>query len=161
MMKKLVNFIALTFCVAALPAQESTITSGGDASGDGGSVSFTLGQLASGIHSGTNGSVSEGVQQPYEISVVSEIEETDIDPQMSLYPNPTQGLLILRITDNEIQGTRWTMSLYDVDGRVIKNQVILSNETIIDMSGLSSQVYFLRINNDLKVKTFKIIKKEL
>jgi hypothetical protein len=61
--------------LTGLQAQEVIPAVGGNASGSGGSVSYSVGQVAYQTHTGTNGSVVEGVQQPYEISVLTAIEE--------------------------------------------------------------------------------------
>ena len=55
-------------------------------------------------NTGTNGSVIEGVQQPYEISIVTGIQQArDITLFCTVYPNPATDLLTLEveIADNE------------------------------------------------------------
>jgi hypothetical protein len=64
----LTAFVGLT---PFLMAQENVNASGSNASGSGGSASYSVGQVFYQIHSGSNGSVVEGVQQPYEISVIT------------------------------------------------------------------------------------------
>ena len=61
--------------LTGLQAQTSVNATGGDASGSGGSVSYSVGQVVYTTNTGTSGSVAQGVQQPYEISVVTAIEE--------------------------------------------------------------------------------------
>ncbi len=148
--------------MAGLQAQESLTSAGGEASGDGGTVSYTLGQVSYSTYTGTTGSITEGVQQPYEISVVNGIEELGISLQITAYPNPVTDHLFLKIADDTPVGTsRWTASLYDIKGSVIKQQIIVSHETTIDMTDLQSATYFLKVINDNKeVKTFKIIKNQ-
>jgi hypothetical protein len=159
-MRKLIFVLVLSFSIAGLQAQESTTTSGGEATGEGGTVSYSVGQVAYSTHTGTSGSVSEGVQQPYEISVIIGVEETGINLNISAFPNPTTDYLTLKIANDAIQETRFTMALYDVNGRVIKQQVIVANETTIEMANFVPATYFLRVISDNKeVKTFKIIKK--
>ena len=144
-----------------LQAQESIPASGGEAAGEGGSVSYTVGQIVYHTHTGTTGSVSEGVQQPYEISVITGIEESGISLNISAFPNPTTDYLILKIADDAFQETRYTMALYDVNGRIIKQQFIVANETTIDMADLHPATYLLKVVNDnQEVKTFKIIKNQ-
>jgi len=72
---KLSAVLLLGLGLTGLQAQESVNATGGNASGSGGSASYSVGQVAYQTHTGTNGSVSEGVQQPFEISVVTAIEE--------------------------------------------------------------------------------------
>jgi hypothetical protein len=51
-------------------AMQNTIpAAGGNAKGSGGSASFTVGQIFYTKLSGTNGTVIQGIQQPYEISM--------------------------------------------------------------------------------------------
>jgi len=152
--------MALTVSFAGLQAQESVASSGGEASGAGGTVSYSVGQVSYSIHTGIAGSVVEGVQQPYEISVVIGVEEAAISLQIIAYPNPVSDHLILEIADDTYLGkSRWIASLYDTKGSAIKQQIIGSRETTIDMSDLQSATYFLKVINDNKeIKTFKIIK---
>jgi hypothetical protein len=95
---KIVILIALLFlCTVpiAMYAQDTTPASGGNATGTGGSVSYTIGQIVYTTNSGTNGSLSQGVQQPYEISLVTGIEEpSDISIQ-----NISPSTYFLKVTD--------------------------------------------------------------
>lgn len=160
-MRKLIFILVLSFSIAGIQAQESITSSGGEATGDGGTVSYTVGQVAYRTHTGTSGSVSEGVQQPYEISVIIGVEETGINLNISAFPNPTTDYLILKITDDAIRETEFAITLYDLNGRVIKQQNILSNETTIEMASLKAAIYILKVDNgNQEVKTFKIIKNQ-
>jgi hypothetical protein len=84
-MKKLL--FLLMFPIIGL-SQEAIPASGGDASGSGGTLSFTVGQLGYSSNSGSNGSVAEGVQQPYEISTTVGIELSNISLDFIAYPKP-------------------------------------------------------------------------
>jgi hypothetical protein len=159
-MKKLFFLIALTIAITGLKAQEVVNSSGGEASGEGGSASYSVGQVFYTTHTGAAGSMVEGVQQPYEISVVIGIEEIGIRLQITAYPNPVSDHLILKIAGGTpVGGSLWKASLYDMKGAQLKELIIVSNETIIDMANLKSASYFLKVFNENKeVKTFKIIK---
>ena len=158
----LILTVTISLTIVGLQAQESTQTSGGEATGEGGTVSYTVGQVAYGTHTGTTGSVAEGVQQPYEISVVIEIEETGINLGISTYPNPTTEYLILKIDDNtSVDQNHWIATLYNISGAIIKQEIIVSNETTVDMADLQPATYFLKVFSDNKEsKTFKIIKNQ-
>jgi hypothetical protein len=149
--------------LTGLQAQESVNTTGGEASGSGGSVSYTIGQVTYQTHTGTNGSVAEGVQQPYEISVITGIEEAkNINLSVIAYPNPTTDLLTLEVKDFNLspEGFRdLHFQLYDMNGRLLQNQKISGSQTSIVMSNLVSATYFVKVIQDRReVKTFKIIK---
>jgi hypothetical protein len=150
--------LLLIWGLSGLKAQESIHTAGGNASGAGGSVSYSIGQLVYTTNSTSSGSVSQGVQQPFEISIITGIRKAkDISLNFSAYPNPTTDFLILKIENYKY--TDLTYSLYDLGGKLIENRKIISDETQVEMSRLIPAVYFLKLINDSKeVKTFKIIK---
>ena len=53
--------VLLLLSIGALQAQEAVLSAGGNATGNGGSVSYSIGQVAY-TASGTNGTVTQGVQ---------------------------------------------------------------------------------------------------
>ena len=142
----------------AIRAQNAIPASGGNASGSGGTMSYTIGQVVYTTNTGTNGSVAQGIQQPYEISVVTGIEKAkDISLEIVVYPNPATDFIKLKIENHEVQNLRY--QLYDINGSLLQDNKVESNETIIVMSNLVSATYFLKVTDKNKViKTFKIIK---
>jgi len=158
-MKFIKQTIALLLLSAgSLFAQEAIVASGGDISGTGGSVSYTVGQIAYTTISGANGSVSQGAQQPFEISVVLAVDDNlGIDLTMTAYPNPTIDNLNLRI--GNLTNENLSYELYDVLGRVVTANKITNTSTNIEMSRLPVATYFLRIKSENKeIKVFRIIK---
>ena len=156
---KLIAVLLLGLGLTGLQAQESINATGGDATGGGGSVSYSVGQVVYTTNTGTSGSVAEGVQQPYEISVVTGIEEAKgINLSVSAYPNPTTDYLTLRIDEFEISNL--SFQLYDMTGKLLQTKKLTGTETQIDMSSYVSSTYFVRvITGNKSVKEFKIIKK--
>jgi hypothetical protein len=159
---KIISMLLLGFGLTNLTAQESVNATGGNASDSGGSVSYSIGQLAFQIKTGTDGSVIQGVQQPYEISIVTAIEETHgISLSVSAYPNPTDGFLQLKVDVSTTAITLpMTCLIYDMDGKLLQSKQLSSFETQIDMGMYVQSVYFVKvIQNNKLLKTFKIIKK--
>jgi hypothetical protein len=154
--------ILITFCIfgfgIAIQAQNAIPASGGNAIGTGGSVSYTVGQVVYTTNTGTNGTVAPGVQQPYEISVVTAIEDSkDISLELSVYPVPARDFVTLKIKNYEVENLRF--QLYDNNGSLLQENKVESSETSIVMSNLFPAVYFLKVTENNKViKTFKIIK---
>ncbi len=148
----------LALGLTTLQAQQSVNAAGGNASGSGGSVSYSLGQAFYQTYAGTTGTVAEGVQQPYEIFVVTAIEEANgISLSMAAYPNPTSGILTLTI--NGIYVLDLSYQLYDMQGKLLENRKISGIRTSIVMSNLLPAAYFVKvIQGNNEVKTFKIIK---
>lgn len=153
---KLIAILLFGFGLTSLQAQESINAIGGDASGSGGSASYSVGQVVYTTSTGTNGSVAQGVQQPYEISVVTGIKEAK-GINLSVYPNPTTDYLALSIDEFDISNLSYQM--YDMNGKLLQNKKITGNQTSIVMSNLNTATYFLKvIHRNKEVKTFKIIK---
>ncbi len=154
----LIASIAFVLPLSISSAQEAISASGGNAEGTGGSVSFSAGQLFYMTHTGTNGSVSEGVQQPWEISVVTSVREAEgIILAVSAFPNPVTEQLTLRVDRYNPENLHF--QLFDVNGRMVKAGIITGQETIIDMAGFTHATYLLRVMDKNKViKTFRLIK---
>jgi hypothetical protein len=155
---RLITFILFGFGLPLLQAQNAIPATGGNASGSGGSVSYSVGQIVYTKNAGTNGTAAQGVQQPYEISVVTAIEKAlDISLEMVVYPNPATDFIKLKISNYDLQNLRY--QLYDINGSLLLDNKVESNETSIIMSNYLPSTYFLKISDKNKVvKTFKIIK---
>jgi len=159
-MKKLkLTAILLGLSLSVLQAQEVVSASGGNASGNGGSASYTVGQLFYTTNYGTTGSIAQGIQQPFEISVVTAIEEAkEISLNCMAYPNPATDFLILKI-EGALK-TQCIVSLYDINGKLLQVKKLESNETSIFVGNLVPATYFLKVDqNNKEIKSFKIIKK--
>lgn len=140
-------------------AQQTLDAAGGEATGSGGSASYSVGQMFYHTHTGTNEySVAEGVQQPFEISVVTGIDDaSDIMLECSVYPNPTRDVLSLKVEN--YMSERLTYQLFDMSGELLESKKLTGDKTIISMSGYVRATYFLKIVDDKKkIKVFKIIK---
>ena len=155
---KLSAILLLGFGLTGLYAQEAIPTTGGNASSSGGSVSYSAGQVVYTTNTGTNGSVAQGVQQPYEISVVTWLEEANgINLICSVYPNPTTDFLQLKVENYD--NTNLSYQLFDISGKLLESKKLESTQTNIVMSNLVPATYFLKVTDGNKeVKTFKIIK---
>lgn len=155
---KLSVVLLLGLGLTGLQSQESVNATGGNASGCGGSVSYSVGQVVYTTNTGTNCSVAQGVQQPFEISVVTGIEEAKgISLSVTAYPNPTNDYLTLEVKDFELSNLHF--QLYDMNGKLLQNEKITGTQTSIIMSNLVPSSYFVKvIQGNKEVKTFKIIK---
>jgi hypothetical protein len=114
-------------------------------------------------NTGTSGSVAEGVQQAYEISVVTALEEAKgINLSVSAYPNPTTDYLTLSI-DNSVKTNHdfslLSYQLYDMNGKLLQSKTINEAQTHIAMDKFIRASYLLSVNqNNTTFKTFRIIK---
>jgi hypothetical protein len=148
--------IALFLSTAS--AQNTNPTTGGNATGSGGSVSYSVGQVVYTTNVGTTGSVAQGVQQPYEISIVIGLEEAkEINLKVSAFPNPTKEFLNLKVENYNVDNLSY--QLFDIQGKLLESKKIESKETSIVTSNLVPATYFLKvIESNKEIKTFKIVK---
>ena len=155
---KLLLFCILSLGTMKIKAQNAVTSSGGEATGSGGSVSYSVGQAFYTTNTGTNGSVGQGVQQPYEISIVIGINEAKgIELECSAYPNPASDFLILKVENNE--SSTMNLQLYDMNGKLLESKKITGNQANISMSDLPVATYSLKVSdNNIELKSFKIIK---
>lgn len=146
--------------VTASQAQEATPATGGEASGIGGTVSYSVGQVVNATKSGVNGSVAEGVQQPFEISEVIYPDQPEETLLCTVFPNPTTGYITLKVNDSRgIDLSSLNFQLFNLDGKRIDSRKLEEYETKIDMSYLKPKTYLLKVLDGHKaLKTFKIIK---
>ena len=152
-------FSACMLCaVLTIQAQETIPTSGGEATGSGGTVSYSVGQLLSNMNIGSNGTVTQGVQQTIEFVVLSNPELIALTLSAVTYPNPTTDYIVLSLTDATLTDLSYTM--FDLQGRLVTKAKVEQEATQIAMKNLAIGVYILKVNqNNQELKTFKIIKK--
>ena len=149
--------ILLVLILTEVSAQNTILTTGANATGNGGSVSYSVGQIVYTSEIGITGSLTQGVQQSYDISIVNGIENAKINLEISAFPNPTTSNLILTI--NDIEFSNMTFQLFDVTGKLLQEKIIIDNQTIVDMNYYSPGIYFVKIQNEsIEFKNFKIIK---
>ncbi len=155
---KISMLLLLLLSFASVQAQNSINAVGGVISGDGGTATYSVGQVFYTTYTSDNGSVCEGVQQPYEIYEIVAIKETQgIELKVSTYPNPTTDILQLKIDNNELKNISY--QLFDVSGKMLKMNNISSSINQIDMSNYQSGTYFVKIiSENQSIKEFKIIK---
>ena len=156
-MKKtsLFSIVALLASNAFVFGQSNTVSSGGNASSSSGSVSYSIGQVVYTSAEGDNGSINQGVQQPYSVDVISGIEHPEID--LSVFPNPTQGKITLNIALDRTES--YSCSLFDATGRLVFAQDKLNPSTIISLDAFAVGTYTLSVSKEKEVmKNFRVVR---
>ena len=72
---------------------------------------------------------------------------------VSVYPNPTTGILNINLSD--VHETE--LVLYNITGQKIISKTIHDKVATIDLNGLSNGVYYLQVKNENGIDTKKII----
>ena len=159
-MKTTKFFICSIFLGVFMPivsAQQSAAVSGGQATGSGGTVSFSIGQVAYTSATGSGGTITQGVQQPLEIVTLGIDNFPEIVLSMSVYPNPTTASINLNVGSLNFENLQY--NLIDFLGKEIQSSKIINAVTQIQMENLPKAIYLLNIwDKNKTLKTFKIIK---
>lgn len=134
-------------------AQRGVVSAGGDATGEGGSISYSLGQVGYTAVTVPGGTSSAGVQQPYEYLVLAVDEEAAGGAQVA--PNPTSDGVQLTVATTP--GSAQQYVLMDAAGQVLRTGTIGSNTVDIPMGDLPSAIYLLRVEGG-GGHSFQIIK---
>ena len=148
-------FLAPFFIIS----QEIISSIGGVSSGSGGTSSYTIGQVFFNTIESDNGSLVQGVQQPFEFQTLSTPALLTVQLTAVTYPNPTTDFVLLKILDTALENLQYT--LFDLNGKTIVSKKINSFSTQITMKNFAIGLYLLKLTkNNQPLKTFKIIKKE-
>ena len=131
-------------------------TDGGYAGNNQFSLSYTIGEIVTELGNDpiNNIDLTQGFQQAY-ISIVStENHIADID--ISVFPNPAVNYLNVNISDlSKVK----SYAMYDMSGKLLLQQEIISNQFEVSFSNFSSGNYLLIFKNDQqKLKTLKVQK---
>ena len=160
MIVKVYKKLLLIPCLAGvglLQAQESIHSGGGDASGSGGSAAYSIGQVVYTTQIHTSGTVSQGVQQPYDIFSVG-MDQNNNDIAIAIFPNPALHDLTLQIT--EYNQEEFSYQFFDLQGRLLNQGQITSLLTHIPTGDFPPAIYFVKVlqSDQTTIETFKIIK---
>jgi hypothetical protein len=128
---------------------------GGQASGPSGKLDYSIGQTVYANFSSSAGNLNEGVQQTYEIIILSN-ESLDDGDQVTVYPNPASESVVVKLKD-AVDADRY--ELLNANGKVIQTEKITATETTLNIQNYSEPLFFLRVyDHTKKCKTFKLIK---
>ena len=158
-MKKIILLTTICcLCLLMVFGQDTTLSSGGELAGNDGSASYSIGQVVCNTFTNNTGSVLQGVQLPYEISIDTGNEiAMHITLKCSVFPNPTSDLLFLKLGKSKVE--KISYQLLSLNGKCMDNQILTNNEISISMANMNVGVYILNVlSNQQIIKTFKIIK---
>ena len=159
-MKKSVVFIFALWLVTmqTINAQSDIVPMGGTATGNGGMVTYTIGQIAVQSYGEGGTTISEGVQQPYEIQTIGIDNYPGITLNATVYPNPTLGQLQLSVSNEDLL-EKGEARIFDGSGKLLAVKRIVGQTTDFDLSSYAQGTYYLRVTDGkTTLKTFKVVK---
>ena len=120
------------------------------------SLSWTLGEIFTETVIARNYAVTQGFQQPY-FDIIKLHPTADKVIDVSLFPNPTQGWLTLRMA--AVKG-KYLVEIIDTAGRILSGKWHEDAQVLLDLSGLPSGQYVIRVANSTAKThaTFSVVK---
>jgi hypothetical protein len=148
--------ISLCHIYSAL-AQEAVTSTGANASGSGGTLSYTIGLVVYTTNINVSGNSAQGVQHAFEIFTIG-TEDILFGYDITAYPNPSSGEISIKISSEKQRELKF--SIYDLKGRIIRSGNLHEDITRVDLSDIPNAPYQLIIQDDLnkRVKTFRLVK---
>ncbi len=98
------------------------------------------------------------VQQEFTVQPVSSITQRKLEQDISLFPNPTTGILTMAFDDMEARYA--SISVLDLTGRLVvkhANADVSSGMYVLDVSGIADGVYFVRIMIDSHIVAKRLV----
>ena len=156
-MRSILLFLFIFSFTNNVSAQQSANTTGKNVSQNNTTISYSIGEVYYNTTTNSNSVITQGIQQPYEIYLISGIgNEKDVQ-LITAFPNPTSSTIKIVTQDIKIDGLNY--KLYDLLGKEILSGDITSNQTELDLNNLMPAVYFIKVfRYNSTIKYFKIIK---
>jgi len=152
-MKKNTIVLLSLFAAISVSAQEVVSTQGESYSNASANINFTIGEVI--INTGTDGTndITQGFHQTNWNFLG--VEDFAPDYEATIFPNPTQDVLNIKTSSYE----NVTYTLYDAQGKLVMQNLLSSEQTLIQVSQLAPGSYSLTLNNvQQQLKTYKLIK---
>ncbi len=148
MKKRILLLILFTSFISH--AQNNTVASGTTATGSTGSATYSIGQIVYQTNNGSSGTISQGMQQAFEIVTLSTNDVPQIQLVAIVYPNPTTSTLT--VCNDQVDH----MNLVDLVGKkVMVNKIVTGGKCLLDLSQLSNGIYILNVAGFEPLKVIK------
>jgi hypothetical protein len=84
------------------------------------------------------------------------INEIILETEIDIYPNPSSTQITIELPHTPQKNT--LLTIYNLNGQQFITQPITEPQTLVDVSGLPSGVYFVKVVDDDKVMMGKVVK---
>ena len=148
--------VLLLLPLTELSAQQIALPAGGEATGAGGYLSFSVGQVADVTATGIGGFVAQGVQQTYDD--LSTGAHVDLPPAMvTLSPTITSDLV--QVLAHDVACHMMHITLLDAAGRALTQRTVAGPVAELSLAMLAAGSYHVRVTIDAAhAATFRLIK---
>ena len=154
---KLLLLTILNSMVFIVSSQNNNVSTGGGGTGSGGSIEYSVGQVDYITTSTNTGTISQGVQQSFEIYITADLKNNESSKFCEIYPNPLQDFLVVKLPNSISEEN--TFLMYNESGKLIKNQTLLNGENLVEVRDVVKGIYFIEISDKNKnTINYKIVK---
>jgi len=87
-----------------------------------------------------------------EEDITISVGEHDLAHQVSMYPNPASNVLQIQLPEGS------DLQLFDLQGRVVEQRSTVKSQETLDVSGLQSGIYFVRVIHNGQAFTNRLLK---
>jgi hypothetical protein len=105
------------------------------------------------IHTSSNASQKEISVSADVTTAVAEFSEMEV----SVYPNPTRDIVNISISNYNLSREA-TLAVFNSNGKIVKQINVSGNEFVVDLSGQTDGVYYIRIQSGNHKLTKRIVK---
>jgi hypothetical protein len=142
----------------SLCAQTGTVVCGNLATDNVSEITFSVGQIDFESTSDQEFTISQGLQQPFEISEVVSTIDHKIETKWLVFPNPAYDYINITNESNSTQPLK--IEIFDLQGKKIHHLLMSEKTTQIQVSNYNTGTYILNISDETPfLKSYKIIKK--
>ena len=89
------------------------------------------------------------------LSGATGIEESNFENSFSVFPSPTSRYLTLTLSKGDETAE---VEIYNISSQIMLKQPLIKKTTELDISGFSSGMYFVKIQNKENMKVCKVVK---
>lgn len=151
------KFLLLFLFVSSNLISQNSFVSSGDTYTNNGSFSYSVGQISLNQIINSEGSLFEGIQQPFEILTLNIIDNFTKLSDINSYPNPTKGAFFIELKNNN--SFPYKLKIYDLRGSLIYSKDITHTISEINLKTKPNGVYLVQlIKEGKRLQYFKIIK---
>jgi hypothetical protein len=77
---------------------------------------------------------------------------------VSIYPNPSATVLTIELPEKTTTFKNATLTISNINGQQLLRRPITEPQTVLDVMGLSSGIYFVKVSNEKTVQVRKFVK---
>ena len=124
-----------------------------------GAISYSIGEVGYVNSKSQSGSIDIGIQQSFQFSPVTALQNIELYNDILIYPNPSHGTLFIKNLPQQLIGNKYSYKIVSSEGKEIKSDLIQNTTTIVEVFFLNKGLYHLIIyaGNRL-VKNYKFLK---